>query len=146
MQHQPITWTVGPLSQSEHAQIHVLYDEAFPGMDSVLDSLGDHAEVLSAHDEGELVGYLVATQSGTDRVELWEHVVAHGHRGRGVGRDLLTHLINHLPGEDLVVVDPAGLLDGQRLADYYGHAGFRVAPSGEMQARVTEIGEALSRV
>lgn len=143
MRNPPITWSITSLVNEERDVVHRLYEEAFPGQDSALDTLGDMAEVLVARSDGVIIGYLVATVAD-DRVELWEHIVSQGHRARGVGRDLLAELARHLPGDDLVVVDPAKLLDSDRLEDYYGHAGFRLASTGEMQARVVEVSAALA--
>jgi hypothetical protein len=99
MRNPPMTWSITSLVNEERDVVHRLYEEAFPGQDSALDTLGDMAEVLVAR---------------------------------------------HLPGDDLVVVDPAKLLDSDRLEDYYGHAGFRLASTGEMQARVVEVSAALA--
>jgi hypothetical protein len=38
-----------------------------------------------------------------------------------------------------VVVDPAGLLDDERLADYYGDQGFDLLNSGEVAGYATVV-------
>lgn len=135
-------WNITEVESGQWPALEALQADAFPGQDSMLEVVGDSAIVFGAVVDDVIVGYLVATRS-EGRVELWEHVVHAAHRGRGIGRSLLYHLVHHLPEELVVVVDPAGLLDDDRLADYYGDQGFSRLDSGEVAGYVAAVDDAL---
>lgn len=135
-------WQIVEVGQDRWPELERLYQEAFPGLDSMLETVGADAIVYGAVIGDELIGYMVTTTS-PDRVELWEHVVASGHRSQGVGKSLLYHLVHYLPEEEVVVVDPAGLLDDERLADYYGDQGFDLLWSGEVAGYATVVDDYL---
>ena len=135
-------WHIIEVAEDRWTELEALYHEAFPGVDSMLETVAAEATVYGAVIEREIIGYMVTTTS-KDRVELWEHVVAAAHRGKGVGKSLLFHLVHYLPEEEIVVVDPAGLLDDERLADYYGDQGFDLLNSGEIAGYATVVDDYL---
>jgi|GEM_PF-4396597 len=135
-------WQIDEVDTGRWPELEALYAEAFPGVDSMLETIADDATVYAAQIDDEIIGYLLTTRI-KDRVELWEHVVAVGHRGKGVGKSLLFHLVHYLPEEDIVVLDPAGLLDDERLADYYGDQGFDLLVSGEVAGYATVVDDYL---
>lgn len=135
-------WHIAEVGKDRWPELEALYAEAFPGLDSLLETVGHDASVFCALTDNEIIGYMVTTRS-ENRVELWEHIVAATHRGRGVGKSLLFHLVHYLPEEDVVVVDPAGLLDDERLADYYGDQGFDLLKSGEVAGYATVVDDYL---
>lgn len=135
-------WQIVEVGAERWPALEALYAEAFPGLDSMLETVGSDGTVYGAAIGDEIIGYMVTTKS-PDRVELWEHVVASAHRGKGVGKSLLYHLVHSLPEEEVVVVDPAGLLDDERLADYYGDQGFDLLNSGEIAGYATVVDDYL---
>jgi ribosomal protein S18 acetylase RimI-like enzyme len=86
-------WHIAEVGTDRWPELEALYAEAVPGLDSMLETVGQDASVFCAVLENEIIGYMVTTRS-KDRVELWEHVVAAVHRGRGVGKSLLFHLVH----------------------------------------------------
>ena len=135
-------WHIVEVDATRQPELEALHHEAFPGVDSMLGAFGEDATVYAAQIDDTIIGYLVTTRSN-DRVELWEHVVAVAHRTKGVGKSLLYHLVHYLPEEEIVVVDPAGLLDDERLADYYGDQGFDLLHSGEVAGYATVVDDYL---
>ncbi len=135
-------WHIVEVDENRWPELEALYAEAFPGVDSLLETIADDATVYGAAIDDTVIGYLLTTRI-KDRVELWEHVVATPHRGKGVGKSLLFHLVHYLPEEDIVVLDPAGLLDDERLADYYGDQGFDLLVSGEVVGYATVVDDYL---
>lgn len=91
-------------------------------------------------DEAAAIGYIAATDNREDGVAIWEHLVVPSHRTRGLGRKLLGELARRaLPGA-IVVVDPIGEYDPERIGDYYGDLGFtRGEPDGRIWATVTDV-------
>jgi ribosomal protein S18 acetylase RimI-like enzyme len=137
-------WHIVEVERDRWPELEALYGEAFPGLDSMLETVADEATVFGAMIGDEIIGYMVTTRI-KDRVELWEHVVASSHRNKGVGKSLLFHLAHHLPDEDVIVLDPAGLLDDERLADYYGDQGFDLLKSGEIAGYATVVDDYLEQ-
>lgn len=86
------------------------------------------------------VGYIAATDNREDGLAIWEHLVVPSHRTRGLGRRLLGDLARRaLPGA-VVVIDPIGDYDPDRLRDYYGGLGFtREDAHGRIWATVTDV-------
>ena len=135
-------WHIVEVDKDRWPALEALYAEAFPGLDSMLETVGRDGTIFGAELDGVLIGYMVTTCS-KDRVELWEHIVSLEHRSKGVGKSLLFHLVHNLPEENVVVVDPAGLLDDERLADYYGDQGFDLLNSGEIAGYATVVDDYL---
>lgn len=96
--------------------------------------------VLVAWDGEDAVGYIAATDQREDGLLIWEHLVVPSHRTNGLGRRLLGELARRaLPGA-IVVVDPLGGYDVDRITDYYGALGFvREAHDGRIWATVTDV-------
>lgn len=95
---------------------------------------GDPATGLTA------VGYIAATDEREDGLAIWEHLVVPSHRTRGLGKRLLGELARRaIPGA-IVVVDPLGEYDQERIADYYGALGFTHDDGdGRIWATVTDL-------
>jgi len=96
--------------------------------------------VLVAWDGEDAVGYIAATDQREDGLLIWEHLVVPSHRTYGLGRRLLGELARRaLPGA-IVVVDPLGEYDVERITDYYGALGFvREDHDGRIWATVTDV-------
>ena len=125
-----------------------LHDAAVPELEHVFANRRAEPSdlVLVAWNQQEPVGYLVATVHPTGIVEVWEHAVAPAYRQRGVGRTLLYELARRVQTNALVRVDPAHLLDLDRVADYYTRCGFtHVAASHEILATAAELLRATGR-
>lgn len=86
------------------------------------------------------VGYIAAIDHREDGLAIWEHLVVPSHRTRGLGRRLLGDLARRaLPGA-VVVVDPLGDYDPDRVRDYYRDLGFTGTDSqGRIWATVTDV-------
>lgn len=86
------------------------------------------------------VGYIAATDHREDGLAIWEHLVVPSHRTRGLGRRLLGDLARRaLPGA-VVVIDPLGDYDPDRVSDYYGALGFtRTDAEDRIWATVTDV-------
>lgn len=86
------------------------------------------------------VGYIAATDHREDGLSIWEHLVVPSHRTRGLGRRLLGDLARRaLPGA-VVVVDPLGEYDPDRIRDYYRGLGFgQTGGDGRIWATVTDV-------
>lgn len=86
------------------------------------------------------VGYIAATDHREDGLAIWEHLVVPSHRTRGLGRRLLGDLARRaLPGA-VVVIDPLGDYDPERVSDYYHDLGFgRTDANGRIWATVTDV-------
>lgn len=86
------------------------------------------------------VGYIAATDHREDGLSIWEHLVVPSHRTRGLGRRLLGDLARRaLPGA-VVVVDPLGEYDPDRIRDYYRGLGFgQTDGDGRIWATVTDV-------
>ncbi|MEM9561501.1 MAG: GNAT family N-acetyltransferase [Actinomycetota bacterium] len=105
----------------------------------------DPADLVLVAWEGEpdqptAVGYIAATDNREDGLAIWEHLVVPSHRTRGLGRRLLGELVRRaLPGA-IVVVDPIGEYDPERIADYYADLGFlRGEGDRRIWATVTDV-------
>lgn len=101
--------------------------------------------VLVARNGGEPVGYIAATDAADGRTMVWEHLVVPDFRNRGVGRALLGQLAGRLAAPAVMVIDPIGTLDPERVADYYKACGFEIDPaSGQMRGIAGAIAAAAS--
>ncbi len=90
-------------------------------------------------DSATAIGYIAATDDREDGLAIWEHLVVPSHRTRGLGRRLLGELVRRaLPGA-IVVVDPQGEYDPERIGDYYRDLGFRGEADGRIWATVTDV-------
>ncbi len=86
------------------------------------------------------VGYIAATDNREDGLAIWEHLVVPSHRTRGLGRRLLGELARRAFPGAIVVVDPLGEYDPERIADYYADLGFmRGDGDGRIWATVTDV-------
>lgn len=86
------------------------------------------------------VGYIAATDEREDGLAIWEHLVVPSHRTRGLGRRLLGELARRAVPGAIVVVDPLGEYDQERIADYYGALGFTHDDGdGRIWATVTDL-------
>ena len=101
--------------------------------------------VLVARTGGNAVGFIAASDANEGRTVLWEHLVVPDYHNRGIGRALLQHLASGLAASDVIVIDPIGTYDPERLADYYQACGFELDPaSGQMQGSAGVIAEAVA--
>ena len=100
--------------------------------------------VLVARTGGNAVGFIAAGDAD-GRTVLWEHLVVPDYHHRGIGRALLHHLALGLAASDVIVIDPIGTYDPERLADYYRACGFGLDPAtGQMQGRAGVVAEAVA--
>ncbi|MCP5028431.1 MAG: GNAT family N-acetyltransferase [Actinomycetia bacterium] len=98
--------------------------------------------VLVAWLHRRAVGYLVATDRRDQGLEIWEHLVLPQFRHRGVGRTLMSELARRAVPESIIQIDPAGELDLDRVADYYGGLGFTHDSERGLWATVAEVAAA----
>lgn len=131
--HTPaeISADIADLAISWMPEIEHVYSARSPGEDDIV-------VVARTDDDDGIVGYLVASRPGGGPVQIWEHVIAPDHRGRGIGRSLLHQLATSLSETTDIVMDPAHQLDPVRLGDYYRTCGF-VESDDELRAPAARV-------
>lgn len=101
--------------------------------------------ILVAWLDDEAVGYIAVTDRRTDGLLLWEHLVVPALRGHGLGQRLLLEAARRAMPGAIVVVDPLGELDAERVNDYYRQLGFgHRNVDGQIWATASDIIRALS--
>ena len=89
---------------------------------------------------GEAIGYIAATDERANGMLIWEHLVVPAHRGQGLGQRLLREAAKRAVPGAVVVVDPFGELDVERIADYYRRLGFdHNAADGGIWATASDV-------
>jgi GNAT superfamily N-acetyltransferase len=139
--HTPaeISADIADLAISWMPEIEHVYSARPPGDDDiVVVARADDTDHTDDAADGGIVGYLVASRPGEGPAQIWEHLVAPHHRGRGVGRSLLHELATSLPATADIVMDPAHQLDPVRLGDYYRTCGF-VESDDELRAPAAHV-------
>ncbi|MEL7156381.1 MAG: GNAT family N-acetyltransferase [Actinomycetota bacterium] len=125
---------------SLHESAHSEREYLFAARDADSDDL-----VLVAWLGEEAVGYIAVTDRRSDGLLLWEHLVVPALRGQGLGRRLLLEAARRAMPGAIVVVDPLGELDSDRVVDYYRRLGFdRGNGEGRIWATANDIIRAVS--
>jgi CBS domain-containing protein/GNAT superfamily N-acetyltransferase len=133
---------------SSELLVAALHEAALPDLEYVFAYRtpveGD--QILVAWQRGEPVGYVASSMPDVGEVLVWEHGVVPSRRGRGVGTALIHEVAKRAPRGSILVIDPAGLLDEDRMADYYGRIGFVRRDRSNLWATATDVLQATPRV
>lgn len=125
----PLPRRIRKITEADLPEVLRLDQEAFPEgpypffvLRQFHDALGDH--LLVADDGDSLSGYVLATPPHRAASWILSLIVSHDLRGNGVGRELMTGMLEQLrkegAGHVLLTVDPAN----DSAMTLYDHLGF----------------------
>lgn len=90
--------------------------------------------------KGDAIGYIAVTDERADGMLIWEHLVVPAHRGEGLGERLFREAAKRAVPGAILIVDPFGELDVERIADYYRRLGFdHDAANGGIWATASDV-------
>lgn len=111
-------------------------------IDDVREALAETEVAVGIEDAGSLVAAARVLTDFTYYANVFDVIVAADHRGEGVGKTLMTAIVDH---PDLQHVDGLSLLCRQGLVPYYETVGFELfdpeidIPEGDTEALVRMI-------
>jgi CBS domain-containing protein/GNAT superfamily N-acetyltransferase len=95
--------------------------------------------ILVAWEGKQAVGYIATSDEREKGLLVWEHVVVPDYRNRGIGERLLVEAARRTMPGAIILVDPMGELDMERITDYYTRLGFTHPSEEGLWATATDV-------